>query len=317
MLSLKKAFSAAGLVALAVTVQALSFSPNAAGESSEKQNSASLNQVLAQETSLIRLKKSESLWTVLEDEDVKALMKSAMGADLDKYFNATQITELPDVKGADIYAAGGVRGLFTISESFFDLNMNTKKVCICVLSDGKLSIYGVDSMSKIPEPVKEYIDDVRSRLHSREAMLSNEELPKLCFAKAKREESSKLAALPAQKKHLNFSELTGSYSRVDTEPRFEGADFRVVSLPGNKINFCCQALNGAHTGEASGVVPIKNNTAVYDFEYGTDYGYRLIMRFDGKYVYVDQVGEGFGGIGVTASGVYQKVDDQAPQILQN
>ncbi len=317
MLSLKKAFSAAGLVALAVTVQALSFSPNAAGKNFEKQSSASLNQVLAQETSLIRLKKSESLWTVLEDEDVKSLMKSTMGADLDKYFDATQITELPDVKGADLYAAGGVRGLFTISESFFDLNMNTKKVCVCVLAENKLSIYGVDSMSKLPEPVKEYIDDVRSRLHGKEAMVSSVALPQICFARPKREDSSKLVAVHAAKKNLNLSQLTGSYSRVDTEPKFEGADFRVVSLPGNKINFCCQALNGSHTGEASGVVPIKNNTAVYDCEYGSDSGYRLIMRFDGKYVYVDQVGEGFGGIGVTASGVYQKVDDHAPQIWQN
>lgn len=327
--SLKRVKIALLVVPITITAHALSFSPAAEAKNFWNQDMALAKRsakvadkktelaAKPQQTSLIRLKKSDSLWTVLEDFEVKELMKETMGADLEKYFSSTQLTELPDVKGEDLYATGGVRGLFTITESFFDVNLNTKKVCVCVLNEGVISVWGADSFQTLPEPVREYIEDVQSRIKQDAVGQKQGPGAKVCFEKPKHEPVHTADSKSKQGKHMNLSNVTGSYSRVDTEPRLEGADFRVVKLPGNKINFSCNALSGAHTGGASGVVAMQKDTAIYDCDFGEPYGYRLRMRFDGKFVYIEQEGDGFGGIGVTASGTYQKMDDQTPQILQN
>lgn len=262
------------------------------------------------QTSLIRLKKSDNLWTVLEDSEVKSLMKKVMGSDTEKYFNMTQLAEMPEVKGNDLYSAGNVRGMFTICETFFNLNLTTKKLCICVLDDNKLSIYGAQSHEDLPEPVREYIRDLQGRMSTTKA--------KITFAKPNPAPAMLAEAKPAKtKKHLNVNVITGSYKRVDSDQKFEAAELKVLRMSGNKISFSCQAIDGAHTGEASGVVPIKDNIAVFKQDEGNDMTYKLIMHFDGKFVHIAQVGDGFGGIGVTATGTYEKTDDHKPQILQN
>jgi hypothetical protein len=116
-----------------------------------------------QEFTLQRLKKADSLWTVIEDPEVKECIKTCMGSDIQKYFAATQEAELPDVKGDDLYSLGFVKGLCTIKESFLDLNLRTRKACIAVLDCNQLKIYGADSANDLPEPMILYIDDLKSR----------------------------------------------------------------------------------------------------------------------------------------------------------
>ena len=312
MFSLKRIYKAIILTSVAIAAQttALATEVSAKGFWDQKKALTQRTPVL-QHSSLIRLKKSDELWKVLEDSEIKALMKQTMGSDTEKYFNVSQLIEMPNVDKDELYAAGNVRGLAGIMESFFDLNMASKKLCICVLDDGQLSIYGAADHEALPAAVREYIKDLQGRMDRR---------PKIVFAKANTN-----VALTAQeskqaqpKKHMNVAVVTGSYKRVDCDPRFNGADLKVVRLPGGKINFSCQAIDGAHTGEASGVVPIsKSNIAVYKQDEGADMTYKLIMHFDGKYVHVAQVGDGFGGIGVTATGTYEKMDDHKPEILQN
>ena len=256
-------------------------------------------------TTLQRLRKSDSMWHVLEDEEVKNGMKAVMGNAVERYFDLTQLAEMPEVDADDLYSAGGVRGLYTVCETFFNLNLQTKKVCIVLLDNNKLSIYGAASSEQLPQPVKDYIEDVQSRQTGSKLGIA--------FEKAKTSPVQIVKSVQP-KKNLNLSTVTGLYARVDSDQRFESANLKVLSLPGNRIKFCCDALSGSHSGEASGVVLLKGKVAEYDENYGTDYGYKMTMEFDGKYVYISQRGEGFGGIGVTASGKYLKMDDNAPQI---
>ncbi|MBX9721490.1 MAG: hypothetical protein K2X81_08865 [Candidatus Obscuribacterales bacterium] len=296
--SLTQRFYAVMTVSTAIAIQLLAFSPSAEAKKG-------FVTPLPRVTTLQRLRKSDTMWKVFEDEDVKAGMKAAMGNAVEKYFDLTQLTEMPEVDGDDLYAAGGVRGLYTVCETFFNVNLQTKKQCIVILDNNKLSVYGAESNEQLPQPVKDYIDDVQSR-HAEPHL-------RVVFEKPSSAPVQIVKALQP-KKNINLNSLTGVYARIDSDQKFECANLKVVSLPGNKIKFCCDALNGSHSGEASGVVPVNGRVAEYEDNFGTDYGYKMIMEFDGKYVNIVQKGEGFGGIGVTASGKYIKMDDKAPQI---
>ncbi|MGL1311268.1 hypothetical protein ACSTKO_24990, partial [Vibrio parahaemolyticus] len=57
----------------------------------------------------------------------------------------------------------GVRGMYTVCETFFDLNLQNKKQCIAILDNNKIAVYGAESKEQLPQPVKDYIDDVQSR----------------------------------------------------------------------------------------------------------------------------------------------------------
>jgi hypothetical protein len=129
-----------------------------------RQASASAVTVLPVQTNLLRLRKADTLWVVLKDPQVKKAMNEAMGTAVKKYLDATEITELPDVKNNELYSAGAVKGLYTIMESFFDLNLLTGKVCIAVLDDSTLSVYGVESFDKLPVATREYIEDLKTRM---------------------------------------------------------------------------------------------------------------------------------------------------------
>lgn len=289
---------------LCLALQMTAFSPAVSAKNFWDQKKSSVV-IATMPTNFQRLRKTDSLWTVLEDAEVKKEMQTVMGAAVENYFDATQVTELPSVNGDDLYSAGGVRGLFTLSESFFDLNLANKKLCLAVLNDRALSIYGASSFEQLPAPVREYIEDLQTRI-------APDKL-KIQFEKPA-PGAPQTAAKPEFKKHVRLGVVTGSYSRVDTDPRFECAAVKVLRLRCNKIKFSCTAFSGSHSGEASAIVDIKDNCADYSFASGADSGYKLTLRFDGKYLYVEQAGEGFGGIGVTASGTYRKVDDQEPMI---
>jgi hypothetical protein len=304
-----KYMQATSLFALTITAfQLIQPSPCAAARHSVQRKSTPAPASVP--TNFMRLKKSDSLWVVLEDPEVRQGMKDIMGTAVEKYFDATQITELPDVRDNELYSIGGVRGLYTIRESFFNVNLATRKLCVIVLNDNDLSIYGVPSFDRLPQPARDYIDDLQSRRVDPSEKLNIQFL--------KPEAAPQVSARePQPKKNLKLGVVTGCYTRVDTNPRFESADFKVARLPGDKIKFCCTALSGSHSGQASAVVPIVNNTAEYSLDFEKGAGYKLSMQFDGKYVYVSQEGEGFGGIGVNASGTYRKVDDTVPQINVN
>lgn len=120
----------------------------------------------SQQFNFNRLRKADDLWQVIDDPELRDCMKESMGADLQKYFDATERAELPEIKGDDLYSLGFVPHLFTIRESFLDLNLRTRKICIAVLDCDKLQIYGADSKTDLPEPMILYIDDLKSRKSS-------------------------------------------------------------------------------------------------------------------------------------------------------
>lgn len=97
--------------------------------------------------------------------------------------------------------------------------------------------------------------------------------------------------------------LTGSYSRSDA------SSLDIQMLPKGRIKFHLVALwssrfnrDAPHTGEVSGIVPLRANRAVYQ----TDGG-QILMRFSGSRIFVVQKGDipDFG-MNVRADGVYRK-----------
>lgn len=109
-----------------------------------------------------------------------------------------------------------------------------------------------------------------------------------------------LAGRPA---HGAAPGLAGSYSRADD------STLDIVLLPKSRIRFHLVALwssrfnrDAPHTGEVSGVVPLRAHRAVYRAEGGL-----IIMKFSGGHVTVVQKGNipDFG-MNVRADGVYRR-----------
>jgi len=96
------------------------------------------------------------------------------------------------------------------------------------------------------------------------------------------------------------SVLTGGYDGPND------ASLDVQKLPENRVRFQVAALGatslpgGPSTGDATGVVTVRNGAAVYRTEYGT-----LTFRFEGRKIRVVQSGDMGFGIGVDASGTYK------------
>lgn len=181
-------FITAIITAIAASVPFASLTPVFAKHFAEEQ---SASYTLPQQTNLLRLRKADNLCTVLEDAEVKESMKESMGSAVQKYFDTTQIMELPNVKGNDLYSAGGISGLFTICESFFNINLLTKKVVIVLLDDDKLSIYGAADETELPAPVQEYIEDLQLRVSTR-LKISFEKPSRTPFIAVKKSDPSKI-----------------------------------------------------------------------------------------------------------------------------
>jgi hypothetical protein len=115
-----------------------------------------------------------------------------------------------------------------------------------------------------------------------------------------------------------------SYSKVsDREPRNvtgtyiikEQSSLDVLLLSNGKIKFQLMATYsppgnpaGTNTGEASGVVPIKGNTAVYSAQ-----KCKITMKFLGAKALVTQQGSCGFALNVTATGTYLKRSNRTPQ----
>lgn len=115
-------------------------------------------------TNLIRLKKADSLGVILNDREVQERMRDVLGEDIGKYFSVTEIIEIPETKNNEIYAFATAREAGRRAESFFDLNLSNKKLCVIIRQDAHLFVYGADSAATLPEYAREYIDDLRLRL---------------------------------------------------------------------------------------------------------------------------------------------------------
>lgn len=103
--------------------------------------------------------------------------------------------------------------------------------------------------------------------------------------------------------HGAASSLTGAYSRPDA------STLDIQMLPKSRIKFHLVALwssrfnrDAPHTGEVSGIVPLRAHRAVYKTSGGL-----IIMNFSGGRIFVVQKGDipDFG-MNVRADGVYRK-----------
>ncbi|MBX9569629.1 MAG: hypothetical protein K2X77_12075 [Candidatus Obscuribacterales bacterium] len=238
--------------------------------------------------------KQKDPWVILDDPEVKKAITDAMGSKDEMYWNYTQLTSEPDVTGDHLFISASVRGLFTISESFLDLNLKTKKACVGYLDDGRVHVYGVEKKSDIPKPVEDYIKNLNK--WNDLAIDAADKTPR------------KVEQGPA-KRAVSTKSITGEYERKDS--RFVFSNLKVLQLPNSKLKFSIQAMNGSHSGglDAS-VVPIKDGTAKYD---DTLMKGNIIMKFKGDQVTITGKDEPFCGMAVTLLGNYKKIDDRTPK----
>jgi len=248
-----------------------------------------------------KFRKDPDAWDVVNDPKVQAAMKKVMGNKVSDFFDVTQMLEMADVEGDSFTTYGGIRGLFTLTETVFNLNLKTGEVCVGVLDIDKIKVYGTKNGTSVPKPVREYLTNLAQRKHG-------EKLAVIYAQPDWSKHESKEVAKP-KKLNLNTAIVTGEYERIGVDTRFEGGSLQVEKLDGNRIKFNLMACSGAHSGGAEGIIPIKDNLAVYKND-----AFTIEMKFSGNTVTICQEGEGFGGIGVTAAGIYEKTDDQTPAI---
>ena len=239
-----------------------------------------------------RFRKETDPWIILHDPVIKQRIKALMGNKDASFWACTQLVELPKISGDHCTLTAGVRGLFTIMESVFDLNLSTGKCCCGYLEDGVLHIYGVQGVSELPKPVQDYITAKG---------FTDTQFDKPDWSPIKTERK------PSVRKHLNLASLTGKYERNDAS-QFSGGSLDVLALPHSKIKFSLSAIDGGHSGGAQGTVPIVNNRASY--RQGKS---QIEMRFTGPKVVISGNDSEMCAIGVTLLGTYQKTDDQKPQ----
>jgi hypothetical protein len=246
-----------------------------------------------------RFRHQETPWKVLSDPRVKKNIKAVMGNKDTKFWDCTQLTEQPKIVGTHYATSSGVRGLFTISESIFDLNLSNGKCCVGYLDDKDLHIFGARSLKEVPGLVKEYIDDLKKR---REGDLTvHFEKPDWTPIVSSPHRSSP----PAKK--LNLSIATGTYER-ENATQFTRATLEVLTLPDGQLKFDVTAADGANVGEAQGVATLRDNRLVYRQGDG-----EIELQFNGATVTISGKDSYFCGLGATLQGCYRKVNDQPPK----
>jgi hypothetical protein len=247
-----------------------------------------------------RFRNAKDGGTVLNDPAVKKLIKQTMGNKEQEFWDNTQMVSQPKIEGHHISFSAGVRGLFTIMESIFDLNMATGKVTVGYLKDSTLHIFGVPQGAPLPDMVKSYVTDLKQRDGSVNVSYETAD-----FTPVKTK-----PVTPAAKKKLNFNTLTGTYER-DLGSRFITGQAQVLALPNGKAKIDIAVTNGGHTGELQDTVSLVNNTAIC-----TDAGTKekVKLQFTGKTVVITGDFDAFSGAGATLLGTYKKTDDAPPKI---
>lgn len=235
-----------------------------------------------------RFRKELNPWKVLRDPEIKKRIRNLMGNKDTNFWNCTQLVEEPKISGDHYTFNAGVRGLYTLSESVFDLNLTTGNCCCGYLQDDVLHIFGAESMKDVPKPMQDYLN---------KRGFTNTEFDKADWTPIKTE------VKPKSKKRLNFASLTGEYERKDVT-QFSGASLDVLTLPKGKIKFSISAVDGGHSGQAEGTVPIINRRAVY-----RNGKARIEMKFNGPTVTVSGDDSNLCAIGVTLLGTFKKTDD--------
>jgi hypothetical protein len=259
-----------------------------------------------------KLKKYTNAWGILDDPTVMQNMKAVMGNKYSLFNERTQILDQLQVNGDEIFSEGGVAGLHTIMEGAFVVDAKTGRVQVALLDDRALNVWGAAGASDLSDGMRNYIKDLQERKCNREACDPDNEIKVSFEAPDQSTIESEPATKSKMKKHLSTASPSGTYVR---EGQFDRATLEIDELKDNKIKFKLSAVYGANTGDASGIIPLINNTGVYESEgFDKGEGFKLTFRYRGGVIDVDESGSGFGGLNVDAGGTYKKTDDKAPVI---
>jgi hypothetical protein len=234
--------------------------------------------------------------TFMQTMAVQKPLRAILGGDFEHFMDCTQYMDTPIKKGGHVFTSGYVRGLATLMESFVDKDEKTGK-CVAgyISGDDQLKIYGAKSVAEIPPAARAYIEDLQKRRESADSV-------RLVFTVPPPVLRAKVVALKA----VNTARLGGTYERIGDNTRFYAGTLELKELPKNSVKFKIEAMNGGHTGGASGTVTIKDRLARYNGPDG-----KLSFRFPaGKPIIVEEAPDSsFCGVGVTLSGQYRKIKD--------
>jgi len=236
-------------------------------------------------------------WSVLKTPKVIEAMKTAMGSSYPQFKESTQQLESFTVKGDELFSHGGVAGLYTEMESAISFNQKNNRAQVAILDDGKLKIWGASANGELTASMSAFIADLKSR---------RQNLAWKVVFQSPGKPTTKTSSTKSKTvvRNITTASPTGTYSR---DSQWDGATLKVLKLNGNKLKFEISAAHGANTGGADGEIALVNNKATYTGE-----GYKLTFDYQGKSIGVDESGDGFGGMGVTATGTYKKTDDKTP-----
>ncbi len=157
----RKTFGSCLLLLLAAQQSSLFSAADARGFWDQKKCTEK-RQELQLKSSWMRLKKSDSLESVLQDSEVSVALEDLLKGNLESYLEASKISELPGVNDDDLYAIARSRNA-NLKESFFNLNLQNRKITVLVLDGRTLSIYGAETYEQMPAPALEYLQDLHGR----------------------------------------------------------------------------------------------------------------------------------------------------------
>lgn len=288
------AMLAGGVVSTATGVNA---APNAhSSPDAQAVPSAHTPRAAKAASSFSGLKSEKDGWKIIKNSSVVSAMKSVMGGAYDSYLDATQLVAEPEFNGDEITVTAGVRGLFTEMESVLAINKRTNRVVVGVVGYGNVDVYGAKNSASLPVGFKSYLADLEKR--AGKAMT-------LAFNAPAKASLARAAAKP--KRSMDATTFTGTYK--NERSRQEGAELLVLQMPESQMKFSLNANSGGHTGSADGTIKIVNHSGTYK----DSSGYTLHFQIGKDKIIVNQTGDGFGGMGVTANGTYSRITDAQPR----
>ena len=251
--------------------------------------------------SLGSLKDGMNGWEILENPLVKKRMKEVMGSKLPMFEENSQQMNSAEKHGDEIFASGGVAGLYGFSESAFCLNTKNGQLEVAVLDNNVLHLWGVADVKQMSQPMSNYVANLKKARGKSEPAIA------MKFEAATSDKLVKAKpASTAKKENLNLSSPTGTYKRVE---KGDTATLEVKSIAVNKIQFNFSASHGGNSGEASGVVMLVNNHGVY-----REGDFQLAFDYKGNSFVLKQTGESIFGMGVYADGIYNKISNKSSGI---
>ncbi len=228
----------------------------------------------------------------------KDALKKLMGTNAIIYDQDTQMVEVEN-SGNYIVVRGGIRGLDLSLSSLVVIDSKTGRLWVGTMNGDGLTIYGARTTADLPKPFSKWSNDIP-------------EHPKMILSgPTTKPPKVDLPEWMQVKPNANLTTVatTGTYARRHGD--FHQGAMLLIKEQKGKIQFQLSASCGANTGGAEGNLIKRGDTGIYK---SPDFDGKLEFEFSKNTIKVTEVPPGgFGGMGVTMSGTYDRVTDESPK----